>query len=277
LDRTTYQTPGQLALDIEIPAGDIVVRANAVNVTTLSIGELRDPDDVRVTFADDRDGGHRLSIEYKRRTRLKWFDDYKVRIEVSVPEGTDLRIGTASANVDATGRLGAAKVRSASGNVTLGEVTGRVDVQAASGDLDVASVGDELSFTSASGDVRVGAVAGVVAVRTASGDVAIQSAATDVRCTTVSGDIELGSVTAGDANLKSVSGDIGVAVASGTRVMFDVSSMSGRTVSELTEGRTPSDPDPTLTLRAGSVSGDIHIRPTASQAAVSLSPPAGQR
>jgi DUF4097 and DUF4098 domain-containing protein YvlB len=260
MDRTTYQTPGQLELDIEIPAGDIVVRANAVDVTTLSISELRDPDDVRVTFADDPDGGHRLSIEYKRRTRLRWFDDYKVRVEVSVPEGTHLRIGTASANVDATGRLGSAKVRSASGNVTLGEVTGRVDVQAASGDLDVASVGDELSFTSASGDVRAGAVVGVVAVRTASGDVIIRSAATDVRCTTVSGDIDLGSVTAGDASLKSVSGDIGVAVASGTRVMFDVSSMSGRTESELAEASAPTDPDPTLTLKAGSVSGDIRIR-----------------
>ena len=277
MERTTYQTPGRLALGIDIPAGDIVVRANAVNVTTLSISDLRDPDDVRVTFDDDRDGGHRLSIEYKRRTRFKWLDDHKVRVEVSVPEGTDLRIGTASANVDATGRLGSAKVRSASGHVTLGEVTGRVDVQAASGDLDVASVGDELSFTSASGDVRAGAVAGVVAVRTASGDVAIQSAATDVRCTTVSGDIELGAVMAGDATLKSVSGDIGVAVASGTRVMFDVSSMSGRTVSELTEGRPPSDPDPTLMLRAGSVSGDIHIRRAAGQPAVSASPPTGQR
>ena len=130
-----------------------------MDVTTLSIGDLRDPDDVRVTFANDRDGGHSLSIEYKQRTRLKWLDDHKVRVEVSVPEGTNLRIGTASANVDATGRLGSAKVRTASGNVTLGEVTGHVDVQAASGDLDVASVGDELSFTSASGDVHAGAVA----------------------------------------------------------------------------------------------------------------------
>jgi DUF4097 and DUF4098 domain-containing protein YvlB len=267
MDRTTYQTPGRLALGIDIPAGDIVVRASAVDVTTLSISELRDPDDVRVTFADDRDGGHSLSIEYKRRTRLKWLDDYKVRVEVSVPEGTHLRIGTASANVDASGRLGSAKVQSASGNVTLGDVTGRVDVQAASGDLDVASVGGELSFTSASGDVRAGAVAGLVAVRTASGDVAIQSATTDVRCTTVSGDIELGSVTAGDTNLKSVSGDIGVAVASGTRVMFDVSSMSGRTVSELAEALPPTDPNPTLTLHAGSVSGDIRIRRAVDQRA----------
>jgi DUF4097 and DUF4098 domain-containing protein YvlB len=267
MNRTTYQTPGQLTLDIEIPAGDIVVRASPVDATTLSISDLRDPDDVRVTFADDHDGGHRLSIEYKRRTRLRWFDDYKVRVEVSVPEGTDLRIATASANVDATGRLGSAKVRSASGDVTLGEVTGRVDVQAASGDLDVASVGDELSFASASGDVRAGAVAGAVVVRTASGDVAIQSAATDVRCTTVSGDIELGSVVSGDASLKSVSGDIGVAVASGTRVMFDVSSMSGRTESELTETRPPTDPDPMLTLKAGSVSGDIRIRRAVGQPA----------
>ena len=151
-------------------------------------------------------------------------------------------------------------MRTASGDVTLGDVAGCVDVHAASGDLDVASVGDELSFTSASGDVRAGVVAGAVGVRTASGDVTIQSAATDVRCTTVSGDIELGSVAAGDTTLKSVSGDIEVGVASGTRVMFDVSSMSGRTESELTDAVSSSNPDPTLTLRAGSVSGDIRIR-----------------
>jgi DUF4097 and DUF4098 domain-containing protein YvlB len=260
MERTTYQTPGPLALRIDIPAGDIVVRASPTNVTTLSIGELRDPTDVRVTFADESDGGHRLSVDYQRRTLLRWFDDRKLRVEVGVPEGTQLRIATASADVDATGPLGAATVRSASGDVTLGEVTGCVDVQVASGDLVVASVGDELSFTSASGDVRAGVVSGSVAVRTASGDVTIQSAATDVRCTTVSGDIELGSVTAGDATLKSVSGDMEVGVASGTRVMFDISSMSGRTVSDLTDAVTPRDPDPVLTLRAGSVSGDIRIR-----------------
>jgi DUF4097 and DUF4098 domain-containing protein YvlB len=268
MERTTYQTPGPLALRIDIPAGDIVVRASATNVTTLSIGELRDPGDVRVTFADEPDGGHRLSVEYQRRTLLKWFDDRKLRVEVGVPEGTQLRIATASADVDASGRFGTATVRSASGDVTLGEVSGCVDVQAASGDLVVASVGGELSFTSASGDVRAGVVAGAVAVRTASGDVAIQSAATDVRCTTVSGDIELGSVTAGDATFKSVSGDIDVAVASGTRVMFDISSMSGRTESELTDAGTPPDLDPTLALRAGSVSGDIRIGRAARKSAV---------
>ena len=195
MEHTTYQTPGELALGIDIPAGDIVVRASATSVTTVSISELRDPDDVSVTFADARDGGHRLTIEYRRRTRLKWFDDRKVarrgrarrRVRIS-------RIGTASADVDASGRLGSATIRSASGDVFLGDVTGRVDVQAASADLEVASVGGELSFTSASGDVRAGSVAGMVAVRTASGDVTIHSAATDVRCTTVSGDIELGSV-----------------------------------------------------------------------------------
>jgi DUF4097 and DUF4098 domain-containing protein YvlB len=268
MERTTYQTPGPLALRIDIPAGDIVVRASSTNVTTLSISELRDPGDVRVTFADESDGGHRLSVEYQRRTLLKWFDDRKLRVEVGVPEGTQLRISTASADVDATGRLGTATVRSASGDVTLGDVAGCVDVQVASGDLVIASVGDELSFTSASGDVRAGVVAGTVAVRTASGDVTIQAASADVRCTTVSGDIELGSVAAGDATLKSVSGDIAVAVASGTRVMFDISSMSGRTESELTDVFAPQTPDPALTLRAGSVSGDIRIRRAASKPAV---------
>jgi DUF4097 and DUF4098 domain-containing protein YvlB len=268
MERTTYQTPGQVSLEIDIPAGDIVVRALTTDVTTLSISDLRDPDDVRVTFADDPDGGHRLSVEYRRRTRLKWFDDRRIRVEVSVPEGTQLRVETASADVDATGRFGSATVNNASGDVRLGEVTGRVEVQVASGDLDVASVGGDLSFTSASGDVRAGAASGDVRVRTASGDVTIQAAAADVRCTTVSGDVEIGSLSAGDATFKSVSGDIDVGVASGTRVMFDISSMSGRTESELTVAATPSDADAALRLYAGSVSGDIRIRREVSRPAV---------
>ena len=49
--------------------------------------------------------------------------------------------------------------------------------------------------------------------------------------------------------------------------MFDVSSISGRTESELVESRTPAEPDPMLTLHAGSVSGDIRIRRAVSQPA----------
>jgi DUF4097 and DUF4098 domain-containing protein YvlB len=219
-----------------------------------------------VTFDDDP-AGQRLTIEYVRRTRRKRFDDRRIRVDVTVPEGTQLQVGTASADTEVSGRIGSVTVRSASGDTVAGDVAGRVEVHSASGDLTLGSVADGLSFTSASGDLEVRSVAGPLAVRTASGDVTVGSAAGDVRCTTIAGDTEIRALGAGDAFFKSVSGDIEVGIVPGTGVRYDLASMSGRTQCDLADAAPPERGDAALVLRAGTVSGDIHLRRAADRTA----------
>ena len=70
----------------------------------------------------------------------------------------------------------------------------------------------------------------------------------------------MGSVAVGSTTVRSVSGDVEIGVARGTRVYLDIGSTTGDTVSELdmsdgASGRGGAD----LELQVGTVSGDIRI------------------
>ena len=67
----------------------------------------------------------------------------------------------------------------------------------------------------------------------------------------------------GAVQIKTVSGDSAVGVVPGLRVWLDLSSVSGRIVSQLDEGGPAADGPAALTLALRSVSGDLRIHRTA--------------
>src|SRR5439155_15485021 len=102
-------------------------------------------------------------------------------------------------------------------------------------------------------------VAGHVSVNSVSGDVKIAEAARGANTKTVSGDQSIDSVTEGQVQLQSVSGDIRVGIQRGSGVWFDLKSASGKTVSELEPADGLAGDGPSIELRAKAVSGDIRI------------------
>jgi DUF4097 and DUF4098 domain-containing protein YvlB len=261
MEPITYDTPGELEVEVRIPAGDVVVRTLETDRTTLHITGERDADDVTVRFEPGAAGRARLVVA-QRREVLGWhWSRQSPTVEITAPTTTRLTVDGSSVDLRAEGVLTSVVVRSASGDATVEDVLGDVEVRSASGDVRARSVGGALTASTASGDVRVDSVGGEVSARTASGDVSLGETAGLVRITTASGDVALGNAGPGVTDVRTVSGQVEIGVAPGTRAYLDVSSLSGATVSEL-----PVSDDPTagtgheLEVRVSSTSGSVRVR-----------------
>jgi hypothetical protein len=221
-----------------------------------------------------------------------------VGVRVTVPVGTRLHLKTASADIRATGTFGIAQVEAASGDVWLDTIgaeglvrtaSGEVHIEAAgaalavytaSGDIMVgraagpvqchSASGDQLieildgdaECESASGDIRIGRLAGELSARTASGDITIGASRRDLSLASRSGDVDVRCAIQGRLVLQSISGDVTVAVAEGSRVAIDAHTRSGDAVSEIPLQEVPpatDTPAPLVDVQAHTISGDVHI------------------
>lgn len=182
------------------------------------------------------------------------------RTVLTLPTGTELTAGLASANLSVAVELGGLTVKSASSDVEADAVTGDVLVKIASGDVRIGRVGGRARIASASGDLEIGEALGPCVAHTASGDVEIDFAGGDVEAKTASGEVVIRRFMGGSAAAKSMSGDVEVGVPSGTRVELNLSTLSGKVELPEESGTTQdSIPERRVAITAKSVSGDITI------------------
>ena len=259
---TTFETPGSIALVIDVPSGDVHVRATDTEQTHVRIDDARDRD-FEVTSDPWTGGEQRVQIRY--RGKRSWFGSSEAAIEVECPLGSTVTMTTESADLSIDGRVGALQVRGGAGELDFGEVERELVVKTASGDVTGGTVGGDLTHQSASGEVRVRRVGGDMVAKTASGDLEIDVLEGSASVTSVSGDVVLRSVSGGEAEIRSVSGDVEVGVAPGTGVFLDLSATSGEVRSDLEMMDGPSGDGPTLDLKVITVSGDIRVRPASSR------------
>jgi hypothetical protein len=242
----THHTPDSLWLKLRLPAGrceittadttETVVEAEPLNGSKAS---REAAEAVVETLRDRAEGGHELTVEVPKR-KLLGFSNAQVLIRVRGPHGLDLDAATASADVVATGRLGAADVRTASGDVSI-ETGGATEVK------------------TASGNVELGHMRAEVDVKTMSGDVVVRGTGSATDVNTMSGDVRIRRAASGAIQVRSMSGDLEVAIAPGATLFVDATSASGDVSSELpVKGEAPSGPAD-VDLRASSMSGDIRV------------------
>ncbi|WP_250035385.1 DUF4097 family beta strand repeat-containing protein [Paractinoplanes maris] len=185
----------------------------------------------------------------------------KLAITVRVPSGSSLDGRSASAEVAATGTWNAVKLDVASAGVQIDGIAGDAQLDSASGDLNVGPVGGSLRLSVASGDVRVGDVTGDVTVKSASGDLRLAGVDGQLLASTASGDVRVGRLREGRSQIKTASGDVQVGIEAGAGVWLDVSTASGRTITDLTQQgiAPPASGGPTIELTVRTASGDIHL------------------
>jgi hypothetical protein len=263
--RETFETPGELTLDIRVPTGRIEIESVTGTTTEVELDvrggdEARELlDDARIELREGR-GGHELVVEVEDRRWSRFWRRLDIRLRIRAPERANLRVSTASGDLRGRGRFGSLEVEAASGDIEIDELEGDVAAKAASGDVSLASIGGAAAVNTASGDVELGRVAGNAAVKTASGDVTIGDAGADVTVATASGDQRIEAVTEGSVDLKSASGDIKIGIREGSNLWVDARAMSGDLSSELALGDEPPAGDaPLVELRATSMSGDIEV------------------
>jgi DUF4097 and DUF4098 domain-containing protein YvlB len=279
----TFDTPGEVRLDIRLGAGEVRLETADVQQTTVLLEPLRDNDasaaaveNARVEMRD-HGGHHEVVIDVRDRGR-GIFRNAEVLVSVTCPEGASVESKTGSAEVVGRGRFGSVEVESGSGDVEFGEVGGDARVDAASGDVQLGNVGGGVrvntasgdvqmrsiegaaKINSASGDVIIREVGGELSVNSASGDVIVREARGSVSVSTASGDQSIGSVATGRVELKSASGDLKVGIAEGSTLWVDARSRSGEVRSELPVSELPPEGEgPTVELRANTMSGDITV------------------
>jgi DUF4097 and DUF4098 domain-containing protein YvlB len=265
----TFETPGNVSLQIKLPSGHVLVKTADEPRTTVEIVALgrrgQDAiDEIEIT-TDERSGRHVVKIEQRDKFRwgpiqISWGGDFECR--VTCPPGTDLELAGASTDVRADGEFGNVSARTASGDIRLQTVGGSLQVKTASGDVFVGDIGGEASLTTVSGDVGVERMGAQLTARAVSGDVTIGTVAGELGLSTTSGDIDLKSVVNGDVRLQTVSGDVRVGIARGTRVWVDAASVSGDLGSELglEDQQNADDADsPVVPLHIKTVSGDVSV------------------
>ncbi|HKB19693.1 MAG TPA: DUF4097 family beta strand repeat-containing protein [Gaiellaceae bacterium] len=259
--RETFDTPGALLLNLRVPTGEVDLEA--VDGTETVIELSADPEleeEARIEHRPKRDG-HEVSVVIEKRSGFFRGLREDVRLRITAPHGAEVELSTASADVDARGDFGAAKVNTASGDVTFEHVGGEAQVNSASGDVNIERIEGPLTVNTASGDVEIGRLEGEGKVRAASGDISIFEADASLKIQTASGDVEVESVREGDVSLTTASGDIAIGIKQGSKLWIDAKSMSGETTSELELGDAPSDGEgPMVEVRATAMSGDIRVK-----------------
>jgi DUF4097 and DUF4098 domain-containing protein YvlB len=280
----TFQTPGDVRLDVRLGAGEVRLETADVQETTVVLEPLRDNDASTAAVANarvelrERAAGHEVVVDARDRGR-GLFRNAEVLVTVTSPDGTGVESKTGSADVTGRGRFGSVEVESGSGDVEFGEIAGEARVNAASGDIQLGEVGGDARLNTASGDVLIRSVAGEAKINTASGDVLVREvtgelsvnsasgdvivrdAGASVSVNTASGDQEIGTVSQGSVTLKSASGDLKVGIAEGSSLWVDARSRSGEVRSELPVSDLPPENggSPSVELRANTMSGDITV------------------
>jgi DUF4097 and DUF4098 domain-containing protein YvlB len=280
----TFETPGGVRLSIEIHAGLVVVTAGAGDRTVVSVvADTPGAEELveRATVECRLSGGdHIVEVKRPRVYGMRLLRRNSVTVRVEVPEGANVAVTTASADVEINGLVSDVDFKTASGNASIDEAAADVTTKTASGNVTIGRVGGDIRASTVSGDLRCSSVAGGADFSATSGDLELGAAGRRVEVKATSGQVRLGELAAGAdvknvsgnvrvlalgegaLHVRSVSGDVAVGVVKGVDLHVDVETASGEVHSDIPLSDAPGDglrPEIRVDLSVRSVSGNVEI------------------
>ena len=143
-------------------------------------------------------------------------DNARGLLDVRVPEGTDLVVGSSTGRIDIGGRMGAVSVTSDTGRVTI-ESAVSVDARTETSRIDVGSVEGSCRIHTQSGRVEIDRC-GTADVAAETSRIELDAVHGPVRAHTVSGRIHVAMAVAADVEAETVTGRVDVSLPKGTVV-----------------------------------------------------------
>jgi hypothetical protein len=274
----SFDTPEAISVTARVEAGSIQFTAGERADTVVEV-RPRDPKkDLDVRAADQTEVAYAGGVLTVRTPKPGLFGRTgTVDVTVGLPVGSRVDLTGAWTQVFGEGLLGEVRVKTSSGDVRL-DGTGPLTVTASHGSVSVDRVTGATEITTSSGSVRaglldgpavlknshgtttVGAATGELRVGGAHGDIDIALAEDSVTATTAHGAVRLGEVARGTVQLETSTGAIEVGVRAGTAAWLDARSASGQVRNALTASGAPEDAEDTVTIRARTRHGTIHVR-----------------
>lgn len=278
-----FEAAGPVEIDIAVGAGRIDVRLSerpGVRVAVRYDGDAADqwipglsgllnwvsdqfgttsegsPDDaVRQTRIDLT--GSRLVVRTPKPLPMR---GVPLAIVVEAPNGSHVESKSGSASLVTTGSAGRLNVVSGTGDVSVDRADGVASVHSGSAAVRLGPMMGGVRVKSGSGDIEVSSVGGRSALFTGSGDVWLGAVQADVMVRTGTGDVTVADAACGAIELVTGSGELRIAVRSGTAAMVDLVSHAGQARSELDVSSTPPDgKEAKLTVRGRTGSGNAVI------------------
>ena len=217
-------------------------------------------------------------VKVPRQHGKRFLRHHAVTVRVELPEGSDVTLATAAADIEVTGTVGAADITTASGDVStddiddglrattasgsviVGTVTGKLRMRSASGDLRCTRATGRVDCASTSGDVEIGSADETVEVHATSGNVRLGELHQGAKVANVSGNVRVLSLGEGRLLVRSVSGDVAVGVPAGVDLFVDVSTMgSFRSDIPIDDIPAPGESRVKVDLSVSTVSGNVEI------------------
>lgn len=267
MSTSSFPVSGPIDLQVRVGYGTLAVRADEdVSAATVSLTP-RDPDSdyVRRTVVEMRNSTLVVQGPKPRGTvfDIPIFGRASQRdaldVEITVPAGTTMKLGSWGADVVVTGRAGSADVSSGSTTITIEHVDGDLRLRYGSGPAQVQRVSGSVQVRSGSGSVTFGEVAGSIDVGCGSGTLDVGVAGGRVRMRTGSGQASIGAA-GGDVDITSGSGGLSVGLRKGQPARLDVVTGAGQLRSDLPiENDAPPNTARAITIRARTGSGDVRI------------------
>ncbi|WBQ05773.1 DUF4097 family beta strand repeat-containing protein [Kribbella sp. CA-293567] len=201
----------------------------------------------------------------------------EIRVRIATPATLDARIQTGSGDITARMPLGEARLstgsgdiraervdgdlaaNAGSGDVRIGSAAGAVRIKTGSGGIDIGESVGQVGVTTGSGDVRLGDTAGPTTVKVGSGDITIERIRDHSVATSGSGDVRVESAEGPSVRAETARGDVQIGVPDGVPTYLDLKTVTGQIQCDLEPGRQPAEGEPSLMLRARTVSGDIIV------------------
>ncbi len=231
MSQWTVSEPGRTTIDEPVSTLHVRIIDGAVNVVAaegparLEVTEL-DGEPLHVTLEDGV-----LTVSYKDLSWAEFGESVKsvqsvkhffaglrrkrrAAVSLAVPAGSEVRIGTLSADTTVSGISGHVAVHGASGSTALVGLAGRTEANSVSGDVDAQSVSGELKVKTVSGGITVVAgTADKLSANSVSGAVTLDldvETPTEIRVNTVSGavGVRLPSLTDARVEAGTNSGDV---------------------------------------------------------------------